>query len=413
MKYRHILFLVISICLALLFLYITYSWSIKPVNQVLALNLDNGTLLTENSYLEGFNPINQTIGLEYSMDGVTWTQLYKKEATEGVINLSLEVKDIQEGEYFLRVVGSKTNASESRKAIISNPTTFDIQYNTVFENKTLYLLLSATNISGNVKSYEWGLNSAKLHSETVKTPYNGDNITTSLILTTLYGVNSTRTVNINSSILANIPYCIINDIELRTVGQSKYKYKTVNFDFLNLKISVGPSVANSMLGEAVKAVNGTALIAYGVELIGSFYGDILRCNSGQFVKGTRRFFENDVKAEWYENNYPKKPYANGKCPYNGTEFCSDDYSIHALERSSVIEYDNSTIHWYDIPNIMLPTTFLPLTMNQTFISYIKGDNGYCWVKWNLEAQYEKYMEETVPITVSQIDKGCVSNTLPL
>ncbi len=405
--------IVVIVFFALLILLYTFNKN-NIIENKLVLNGDNGTIFSEQLIVEVVNSKNQTIILEYSLDGNEWKELYKKHEAEGKVSIKLNTTNIEEGEYFLKLSGIETNLSDTKKIIISKKPSFDLQHNFTLENKTLYLIVSPTNITGNISSYSWTFGNQITIEEKIKTPYNNENLTISLLVKNKYNLSNASKIDILDSLVDSIEYCLVKNIQLKTEGEAKYEYKTVTFDFNNTKIFVNPLLKSKpILGKTIKTAGENVALAYSLEVIGSFYGNISRCNSGQLVKGTRTFVEYGKDTEWYDTNYPKKPGPNKECSQNSTVFCNDDYSIHANEKSSVIQADNNTIHWYDIPNLMLPANFLPSTINQTFVSYIKGDNGYCWVKWGLEGKYEKSLQEIIPLHVEEKDRACFVDELPV
>ncbi|HLD57831.1 MAG TPA: hypothetical protein VJA47_05970 [archaeon] len=377
--------------------------------------LANGTVITQNSSLEISNPVNQTLVLEYSNDNAQWKQLYKNQHIGGTTTINIDTNGIEDGEYFLRLFGSTANSSGTKTVIISNPPKFDLEYNLTMENKTLFLEARTEDVSGKIASGSWSISGNLSTKETVKIPYSGQNLTISFLGKNKYGLEHSSSITVNSSVLDSMEYCLVKDFVLKTEGFAAYEYKKVTFDFEKIKTVVSPIERSvPVLGQVVQTGGvGNIALGYGVELVGSYYGNLSRCSSGQFVKGTRTFHDYGNRIGWYDNNYPKKPSSGAGCSQQGSAYCDDDYSIHATEKSPVIEADNRTIHWYDVPNIMMPMSFLPTTINQTFISFIKGDNGYCWIKWVLEGEYDSGLVEKIPLAAIQVDRSCFVDNLPI
>ncbi len=398
----------------LIFLLVVVSGCVqnKPIQPTLRIN--NGTLISTNTAINLEGEKNHIVLIEYSSDEALWKEISKKNLTENKNTFLFETKSLEEGEYFLRATDLENNLTDTKTISISKPPYFDLEHKLTLENKTLFIEAYPVNISGKIKSYLWKINNQSYDLEKIKTPYNGENLTISLLAANNYKLNHNSKIDIHSNILDKLDYCIVKSLELNTEGKAKHEYKTVTFDFNNTKVFVNPILKSKpRIGKTIETEDGYIALAYGLEVVGTYYGNLSKCSTGQLVKGTRTFGEYTTNEEWYDNNYPQKPGPSAPCSQQGTKFCNDDYSIHAQEKSSVIEYDNKTVHWYDIPNIMLPDGFLPAVVNQTFISHIKGDNGYCWIKWDLFGEYEKSVVEKTPLNISIVDRQCFVDSLPV
>ncbi len=377
------------------------------------IKIDNGTLFSTDTKINFEIEEKHIAIVEYSNDTLLWKETYRNRFNNTNDSFLFNIESIDEGEYFLKLTDFEGNLSDTKKIIVSRPPEFDLNYNLTLENKTLFLSVFPENLSGEIKHFKWDINGKKADLEKVITPYTGESIKASLTATNRYNLTTKKEINLNDSVLENIQYCIVKDLEIRDVGDAKHDYKSVVFDLYNTRINVGPQRSKPIIGKVIKSENDKVVLGYGLELIGSFYGDISRCGSGQLVKGTRVFYQDGEYTEWYDTNYPSRPGPKGHCPFNSTDFCNDDYSIHATQKSPVLESANKTIYWYDIPNIMLPVNFFPVTINQTFVSYTSGDNGYCWIKWNLSGEYGKDLVEKVPLTAVVESAKCFDSELPV
>ncbi|MBI4164067.1 MAG: hypothetical protein HY512_04345 [Candidatus Aenigmarchaeota archaeon] len=373
---------------------------------------DNQTLIFNNTIIGFEVEKNHTAIVEYSSDKISWKQVNRNQFSTNS-SLLFNIENINDGEYFLRLTDFESNLSNTKKIIISRPPKFDLKYKLELENKTLSLSFFPENLSGEVRQFNWDLDGKRIESENITISYTGQNITTTLTATNSYNLTVKKEMSLNNSILENTQYCIVKDLEIKNSGETEYEYKSVVFDLYNIRVNVGPQRSKPILGKVIKSESDKVVLGYGLELIGSFYGDISRCESGQLVKGTRIFYQDGEYTEWFDTNYPSRPGPKGPCPYNSTVFCNDDYSINAKQKSPVLESGNKTIYWYDIPNIMLPVNFFPVTINQTFVSYIGGDNGYCWIKWNLYGEYEKDLKEKNPLTAVIDSAKCFDPELPV